>query len=91
MVVAAIWLAQLLLNIVLIGACIFARGEYRYRTVVEEVPQGDYMIPLSAARVAREGTDITLVGWGQQVTVLERAVNPLPVNKFPICDSTPII
>ena len=66
-------------------------GNPRYRTVVEEVPQGDYMIPLSVARVAREGTDITLVGWGQQVTVLERAVNPLPVNSIPTCDSTPII
>lgn len=42
--------------------------------MVEDVPEGDYEVPLGVARVAREGSDITLVGWGQQVGVLERAV-----------------
>ena len=45
-----------------------------YRTVVEDVPVGDYTIPLGQARIARSGQDITLVGWGQQVAVLERSV-----------------
>lgn len=40
----------------------------RYRTAVEEVPVGDYVIPLGKARLVREGSDITLVGWGQQVS-----------------------
>jgi 2-oxoisovalerate dehydrogenase E1 component beta subunit len=40
---------------------------------VEDVPSGDYTIPLGQARVVREGSDITLVGWGQQVAVLEQA------------------
>ena len=44
---------------------------------MEEVPSGDYTIPLSTARMAREGSDITLVGWGQQVGVLQRAVRTL--------------
>lgn len=47
---------------------------YRYRTVEEDVPVGDYELPLGVARLARGGTDVTLVGWGQQVRVLERAV-----------------
>ena len=38
-----------------------------YRTAVEEVPSGDYSIPLGSAEVVREGRDITLVGWGAQV------------------------
>jgi hypothetical protein len=42
----------------------------RYRTVVEEVPVGDYEVPLGKARTARAGTDITLVGWGSQVGTL---------------------
>ncbi len=46
-----------------------------YRTVSEEVPTGEYTIPLGKARIARAGSDITLVGWGQQVAVLERAVS----------------
>ncbi len=49
---------------------------HRYRTAVEEVPKGEYTIPLGKAKVKREGTDITLVGWGQQVAVLEKAVSP---------------
>ena len=46
--------------------------------MVEEVPEGDYELPLGVARVARAGSDITLVAWGQQVGVLERAVRPHP-------------
>lgn len=46
-----------------------------YRTAVEDVPTGDYSIPLGRARIARAGSDVTLVGWGQQVLVLEQAVS----------------
>ena len=49
----------------------------RYRTAVEDVPKGEYTIPLGKAKVKREGGDITLVGWGQQVAVLEKAVRLL--------------
>jgi hypothetical protein len=57
-----------------------------YRTVVEDVPVDDYIIPLGQARIARTGGDITLVGWGQQVAVLERAVShhPLRVHLSPL-------
>lgn len=44
-----------------------------YRTAVEEVPEGDFEIPLGVADVVREGSDITLVGWGAQVHVLSAA------------------
>ena len=56
---------------------LFFEAKMLYRTVVEDVPVGDYAIPLGEARIARQGADITLVGWGQQVTVLERAVGAL--------------
>jgi pyruvate/2-oxoglutarate/acetoin dehydrogenase E1 component len=42
---------------------------------VEDVPEGDYEIPLGKARLVQPGSDITLVGWGQQVKVLELAVS----------------
>lgn len=35
---------------------------------------GDYEIPLGQARVVRQGTDVTMVSWGQQVKVMEQAV-----------------
>ena len=28
---------------------------------------GEFTLPLGQARVVREGSDVTLVGWGQQV------------------------
>ncbi|KAL4437181.1 hypothetical protein ABPG75_004320 [Micractinium tetrahymenae] len=52
---------------------IFFEAKMLYRTAVEEVPEGDYEIPLGQARTVQQGSDITLVGWGQQVRVLELA------------------
>ena len=40
----------------------------RYRSSVEDVPVGEFTLPLGQARVVREGSDVTLVGWGQQVS-----------------------
>lgn len=37
-----------------------------YRAVKEEVPLEEYLIPLGKAFVAKEGKDITLIGWGAQ-------------------------
>ncbi|CAN6555859.1 unnamed protein product [Malus baccata var. baccata] len=52
---------------------VFFEPKWLYRLSVEEVPEHDYMLPLSEAEVIREGTDITLVGWGAQLSVLEQA------------------
>lgn len=53
--------------------CIFFEPKMLYRTSVEEVPVGEYTIPLGQAQVLREGADITLIGWGAQVHVLAQA------------------
>ncbi|KAI4972744.1 hypothetical protein ZWY2020_003669 [Hordeum vulgare] len=52
---------------------IFFEPKWLYHLSVEEVPEGDYMLPLSQAEVIRKGSDITLVGWGAQLAVLEQA------------------
>jgi len=45
-----------------------------YRSAVEDVPVGDYEVPLSKAEVVLEGSDVTLVGWGGPIhTVLKKA------------------
>lgn len=44
-----------------------------YRAAVEEVPEGDYELPLGKAQVLREGSDVTVLGWGGQLRVLEKA------------------
>ena len=44
-----------------------------YRAFREEVPEGDYQVPLGRAAVRREGSDVTLVAWGPTVPVAESA------------------
>jgi pyruvate/2-oxoglutarate/acetoin dehydrogenase E1 component len=48
-----------------------------YRTARGAVPQGEHVVPLGEARVAREGTDLTLVAWGAMVPLCERAADEL--------------
>jgi pyruvate dehydrogenase E1 component beta subunit len=43
---------------------IFLEPKRLYRAFREEVPEGDYTVPLGKARVARDGTDVTLICWG---------------------------
>ncbi|CAK9208164.1 unnamed protein product [Sphagnum jensenii] len=52
---------------------VFFEPKLLYRMAVEEVSEDDYTLPLSSAEVMREGSDITLVGWGAQLTILEQA------------------
>ena len=53
---------------------IFFEPKRLYLASVGEVPEEDYPLPVGEAEVTKEGTDITLVGWGAQMEVIERAV-----------------
>ena len=48
-----------------------------YRSARGEVPAGDHVVPLGKARIAREGTDVTLVAYGAMVPLCERAADEL--------------
>jgi len=48
-----------------------------YRTARGDVPEGEHVVPLGEARVAREGSDATLVAYGAMVPVSERAADAL--------------
>ena len=48
-----------------------------YRTMRGEVPEGEHVVPLGEARVAREGDDVTLVAYGAMVPVAERTAEEL--------------
>ena len=48
-----------------------------YRTERGEVPDGDYVVPLGKARIARAGTDVTLVGYGAMVPLCLRVAGEL--------------
>jgi pyruvate dehydrogenase E1 component beta subunit len=51
-----------------------------YRTARGEVPEGDYVVPLGQARLAREGTEVTLIAYGAMVGVCEVAADTLDVS-----------
>src|SRR6476659_9307077 len=51
-----------------------------YRTARGEVPEGEHVVPLGQMRVARSGTDVTLVAWGAMVAVCERAADAVDAS-----------
>ena len=44
-----------------------------YRASVGEVPEEDYQLPLGKAEVMQTGSDITLLAWGAQLEIVEKA------------------
>jgi len=48
-----------------------------YRAIKTEVPDEPYEIPLGKARIARAGTDVTLIAWGAQLRVAMQAAEQL--------------
>jgi 2-oxoisovalerate dehydrogenase E1 component beta subunit len=53
---------------------IFFEHKYLYRRIKEEIPEDDYIVPLGKARVAREGSDISVITYAAMVhTALEAA------------------
>lgn len=53
---------------------IFFEHKGLYRKIKEELPEGDYTVPLGKAKVVREGKDLTIVTYGAMVwTALEVA------------------
>lgn len=47
--------------------CVVIEMNALYFGAKDEVPSGDYRVPLGSARLAREGTDLTLITYGRQV------------------------
>ena len=52
---------------------LFLEPQRLYRKGRAEVPEGDHTVPFGKARLAREGTDLTLVAWSAAVELCERA------------------
>ncbi len=46
---------------------IFLEPTRIYRLIKEDVPDGEYLVPLGRARFAREGNDVTIIAWGSML------------------------
>jgi pyruvate dehydrogenase E1 component beta subunit len=61
---------------------IFMEPKRIYRAIREEVPEGDYTIPLGKARLVQEGKDVTVVVWGAMVREALNAAEQLKGDKI---------
>src|SRR5579872_767908 len=52
---------------------LFFEHKALYRRVKEDLPEGDYTVPIGKARVAREGRDLSIVTYGAMVHLAEEA------------------
>jgi len=52
---------------------LFMEPKLIYRTMKEEVAEGDYTVPLGKARIARPGEHVTLIAWGAMVSICQKA------------------
>lgn len=53
---------------------IFMEPKRIYRAFKQEIPEGDYEIPLGKAKIVEEGEDITIVAWGAMVRDVQKAM-----------------
>jgi pyruvate dehydrogenase E1 component beta subunit len=63
---------------------IFMEPKRIYRAIREEVPEGDYTIPLGKARLVQEGKDVTIVAWGAMVREVLNAAEQLKSDKVDV-------
>jgi 2-oxoisovalerate dehydrogenase E1 component len=56
---------------------LFLEQKYYYRRLKGPLPARDHTVPLGVARVAREGTDATVVAWGVALERVEQAAAKL--------------
>jgi 2-oxoisovalerate dehydrogenase E1 component beta subunit len=59
---------------------IFLEHKGLYRKIKDEVPAGDYTVPLGKARIHREGTDLSIITYGAMVWVADEAANQLDAS-----------
>jgi 2-oxoisovalerate dehydrogenase E1 component beta subunit len=52
---------------------VFFEPKRLYRASVGEVPEEDYQLPLGKAEVVKTGNDISLLAWGAQRQIIEKA------------------
>ena len=56
---------------------LFLEPQRLYRKGREEVPDGDYTVPFGKVRLARAGSDVTLIAWSAAVEMCLRAAEDL--------------
>jgi pyruvate dehydrogenase E1 component beta subunit len=61
---------------------IFMEPKKIYRSLREEVPEEEYLIPLGQSRVVAEGSDVTLITWGAMLQPTLQAASVIEKNNI---------
>jgi pyruvate dehydrogenase E1 component beta subunit len=56
---------------------LFLEPKRIYRAIKEEVPDGEYTVPIGEAKVIREGSDVTVISWGAMLREVLRAAETI--------------
>ena len=68
---------------------IFLESTRLYRLTREEVPEGEYTIPLGKAKVVQEGKDVTVISWGSMLHRSLQAVEGFDVEVIDLMTLNP--
>jgi pyruvate/2-oxoglutarate/acetoin dehydrogenase E1 component len=65
---------------------VYLEHKHLYRRVKGDVPEGRYQVPLGKARVAREGTDLSVIAYGAMVALALEATEDLEGASVEVID-----
>ena len=68
---------------------VFLESTRLYRLQKEEVPEGDYTIPIGKARIVQEGDDITVIAWGSMLHKTLQALEGFAAEVIDLMTLTP--
>ncbi|KAM3555857.1 hypothetical protein ARSEF4850_005799 [Beauveria asiatica] len=61
--------------------CIFMEPKILYRAAVEQVPVASYQLPLSKAEILKEGSNVTVISYGQPLYYCIEAIRQLEAQR----------
>ncbi len=62
---------------------VFLESARLYRMIKEDVPEGEYTVPLGQARIVQEGRQVTVISWG---SMLHRALQAVSTVDAEVID-----
>jgi pyruvate dehydrogenase E1 component beta subunit len=68
---------------------IFLESTRLYRMIKEEVPEGEYTVPLGRARIVQEGGQVTVIAWGSMLQRTMKAVEDIDAEVIDLMTLNP--
>ncbi|MCL5062994.1 MAG: alpha-ketoacid dehydrogenase subunit beta [Nitrospirae bacterium] len=69
---------------------IFLESTRLYRLIKEDVPEGEYTVPLDKARIVQEGKDVTVIAWGSMLHRTLQAVEEFDAEVIDLMTLSPL-